>query len=488
VLKKLLLCALALPLMGQTVTTDYPGLGEVYPGVVESFGSAGNPYDTARNLYKYNDLTDLGKDSLGGADLIEVNTEFVSGAGPNGYSAYMLASSSQYAYMPDNASNSLGSGVSWAYACWINESAGLGSDSGFGGKGGNLTQSGEWDLYTDSTNGYVSVRMHDGSSLKNDQFPYTRTLNETFLVAGRYNATTNQLEAGVNGAFSGSPTTTASDGANDADDSYVGVGLDLMTGGIGPCLWYRSASGGQLLTDAVFASLYNGGKGKTCSELTATESTGLVSCWTLAENGGPYSDSVGTNDLTAVNAPAQTVGLVSQPKSDMGLVIIRDGSSYLTGPFTLPTESFTFVMWEFLGTGVNSALFSVSTAQGAGTSVFYPYFWTITTPRLQVAIQDSVSGSSVAVCLGLSNNNGWKMLSGGYDATTKKAWCWINPNDTAIEGSALTNGASTAGAYLNVGKNGGLFGSVQDHLAFWPRRLTVPELTELWNNGDGKFE
>lgn len=99
---------------------------------------------------------------------------------------------------------------------------------------------------------------------------------------------------------------TANNGTCDFGIGSRGDTYSTFDGVIDTTIHYE----GGFPSSAVRTSMYNGGDGKTCGELTAAELTNAVACWDMTEDGGPYLDSIGSNDLTAVNTPTQVEGLI----------------------------------------------------------------------------------------------------------------------------------------------------------------------------------
>ncbi|KKL11866.1 hypothetical protein LCGC14_2541500, partial [marine sediment metagenome] len=123
------------------------------------------------------------------------------------------------------------------------------------------------------------------------------------------------------------------DGVDQAKDFTLAAHEGGATGSnaiLSSVVFYRSASGGDALTDAVTTSLYNSTKGKLCADMSGAELTNRVGCWDMTEDGGPYVDSQGSNDLTGINTPTRDAGLVERSDSGMSVHGIAASTQRLT--------------------------------------------------------------------------------------------------------------------------------------------------------------
>lgn len=484
--------------------TKYPASGYGNNHYPTNAAVASSVYDDATSCWSFNDPSDLGNDDCGSNDLTEVNTPTATG-GALGYAMEVVSASTEYADADDSADTSIGSGVSWGFAGWIRVDT---SDTrAVFGKGDAMDTEGDFDgVFT--LGGVFTCRLIDSAGAKTDTHG-TVTAGAREFVSCRYNATTNELEAGEAGSWSGSATSTASDGADLADKLTIGAntgGANPTNGVVGPVWWYRSASGGEVLTDAYATSLYNSGKGKTCAD--TTETTNLVSCWEMDEDGGPYVDSVGSNDLTAVNTPTRTAGLVSTGTastavSDMALhsSATADNRLGLTN-----TDGSTFSFGDINTTGeLTVAFWANSTIATAGhlTTMYNPnsyYQWGIangwgSAGRWKLTVYDGVAAECAALIAAedaLSLHQ-WYLVVARIDTTSVS----LRINDGSVTASCTPdswtpNSMTTGGGGKDFGVGGDhatsqSYTGSMDNYAIWTKKLSAADETTMYNSGAGTF-
>ncbi|KKM98601.1 hypothetical protein LCGC14_1156310, partial [marine sediment metagenome] len=217
---------LSLAAIGMFATADIctnPKLGNCQAGGfgVESVAAAlADLYASATAVWSFNDIADLGNDDVGTNDLTLVNTPTAKG-GALGYAAKFAAASTQYARTTDGDSDGNldpGSGVSWGFAGWdvVHTTGGVAkailSKSGVG-----PGASGEYDAYFRGATaaGTFNCRFHDGTSAKEDTtVDVLPGLDSRFFFHCRHNATSNELEAGLDASWTGTATATAGDGVD----------------------------------------------------------------------------------------------------------------------------------------------------------------------------------------------------------------------------------------------------------------------------------
>lgn len=285
-------------------------------------------------------------------------------------------------------------------------------------------------------------------------------------------------DAAVSAAFD----TAVDDTANDLTIAlFAGAYTD---GTIGPCyIWNAQVS------SANRTSIYNSGKGKLCGDLTDTEKTNMIHCWDMTENGGPYADSIGSNNLTAANTPTRAAGLVERSDSGMSGYFSRAGESYLYRANTAAlniTQDFTIAVWINKSIPIASSLNAVAGTQ-SGTAAG----WSLkmdSTEKLRWDIYGSDDGLAYEIT-GTTTGE-WYLAIADYDYSTKTLTLLMNNgNFGALRTDTISANPTVGSANFNIGWDnvyqkwdGGI-----DNLAIWQRLLTSDEKTALWNAGAGDF-
>ncbi len=466
---------------------DVGGSGTFHPGLMNYAASI---YADAFAGWTFDDLADLGNQDFGSCascNLTEVNTPTATG-GALGYAAKFTSASSQYASVSDPAGGELdpGSGVSWGYAGWgIIHTAG--SNKAIISKALVLAASGEYDNFYVAAGGAHNCRFHDGTSTKLDGITPLPLVGSRFFYHCRYNATANELEAGFDATWSGSPTSTAGDGADQARAFTVaahdggGEAADLDLNSI---VFYRSASGGEVLTDAMATSLYNSDKGKLCADMSGAELTNRVGCWDMTEAGGPYVDSQGSNDLTGVDTPTRSNGLVERSDSGMsGRVLNADGSYFEDTSFVVDYSTGLWVacwvndgvgdagsevLWRVSDAGIEGILLSL------GTNVF--------TGTVKADVSQ-LTGTAAYT------QGQWHLVEAWWDSSDKKLYIAVDNSTTSS--SSATGRAPANSTRIRFGDDfgGGVvpFETAFDNCAMWEKTPTTVERDALWDSGAGTF-
>jgi|GEM_PF-5036163 len=379
-------------------------------------------------------------------DLTPVNTPTATG-GATGYAAMFNDATSQYANGPDMLVP--GSGVSLGILCWarMNDL----TVEAWMGKADDMGDEGEFDSYLDGTSLYA--RFHDGVGVKTDSVAHGLSAGDRAFLQFRYDATANAIEGGINGSWSGSPTSTAGDGTNTAHTLKVGANgaAAFAHMSVSSCVAYRSTSGGEVPSDAITTSLYNSGKGKTCGELTAAEQVNLVSCWDMDEDGGPYEDSVSPGYIWKVtagsswNSGAVSSAPVAAVDGGASYTAVAPGGGASWGAFGLTTntaitsfDDITFAVVQISTGTLNAYYDGVEVALGIDTVT--------TGEEVEVAIEDGsvvlkVEGSTVytwsespsfPLYVGVSPYQGGTSV---YRTTISE---WTNKTGTATGANPLT--------------------------------------------------
>ncbi len=453
--------------------------GSSTDGNVTQFGCSGSIYASATAVWSFNDPADLGNQDAGSCascDLIPVAAPTAMG-GALGYAAKFTSASSQYASVPDPAGGELdpGSGVSWGYAGWgIIHTAG--SNKAIVSKALTVAASGEYDNFYVAAGGAHNCRFHDGTSTKLDGITPLPFVGSRFFYHCRYNATANELEAGFDATWSGSPTSTAGDGADQARAFTVaahdggGEAADLDLNSI---VFYRSASGGEVLTDAMATSLYNSDKGKLCADMSGAELTNRVGCWDMTENGGPYVDSQGSNDLNGISTPTRDAGLVERSDSGMSVHGIAASTQRLTladnADISTGDIDFSWVCWANPTDVSSVVLVDKNDEYQIGIDSGNDWYF-----KGGAGASDTATDTGVTVVAGI-----WHMVAGGYDGTNY----WLRVDDgTRVNNVAGAPPSDTANglAIMSTSAGASYWDGAADNCVFWKEDRTDAELDALY--------
>ena len=422
--------------------------------------------------------------------LVPTNAPVATG-GALGNAAKFSTASAQYAEVTDPSDGSLdpGSGVSFGFAGW----AVIHTTTANKALVSKLTTGaieGEYDSYYTGETGSLTCRFHDGTSLKATALGSLPGLNSRFFFHCRHNATSNEIQVGLDAAWSGSPVSTLGDGVNQAIDFTVAAhegGSEAANVNLNTIVFYRAAAGGDALTDAVTTSLYNSGKGKTCADLTTGEKVNLSSCWSMTEDGGPYVDSIGSNDLIGFATPTRVAGLVE--RSDSGMSVYLDAA---IDPFLRSevdaispqnaTSGYTVAFWFNDRTTLQSTIFASNHTVGDQFSIV---------GTAGEALQGTyVGGSSInASSTGAYALDTWHLGIVWWDPSDSKLRVQLN-NATPV----VSSGTSTVipnplnANHWNIGAiaagNSDLF---VDNFLVFHQVLTSAERDTLWDSGAGTF-
>ena len=470
--------ALALLLLPQTIVYP-PGAGVDSAGVTPTLPQSG-VYADAIAVWTFNDPNNLG---------LEGNDASV------GFSADFETGSSQYAERADTADLSVGPGVSWAALAWIR----LESDSKYiFSKTEGATGSGDWESFY-AVAGDLFCKFHDGTAQRTSQMG-TLNAGVRYLVMCRYDATANEWISGIDAVLDSAATATVGDGADTTDKFYIGAqsGVTTMDGIVGPVYWYRSASGGEVPTDAQVTSLYNSSKGKLCADLSAAELVDLAACWDMTEDGGPYIDDIGSNDLTGQNTPTRAAGLTITGTGDPSL--------YLTEVNT-PTATGGALGYAFHGDGVsdqhgtvNDASLSVTDSDNYGACFWFratdsdalfasdkpsggfrQFLFYTASGNLRYFVGSAADGAEVVYTI-----NTRAFACGWHDGTSQR----LQVNNGSVDThTRITNHGSYDGTYVGT-RNDLVFdldGEVGP-MMFWKGGFPdAAARTSLYNSGKGKL-
>jgi hypothetical protein len=456
------------------------GVG-VGPTFGESISAVEKLYRSSLLRYSFNDPSNLGKASGGGNDLTE-STPVASG-GALSYAMKQLEASTQAGWILDNASLSLGTNIDFGFCAWVRP---LQTQAAHGEYIVAKTQveyylldntSDKWQFgVTDAVSGSSTAISTLGA-----------TVNRADFVCGWYTSSDGFANISVNDEtpvkdLSG-PITTPVDGTQSfAIGARNSVGGDgLVEGVIGPVYFYKGAV-------PPHTSLWNGGTGYSCATTPAALKTNGVSCWEMDENGGPYVDAWGTNDLTARNTPTQGPGFV--PRSDSGTALYLDSLSLTADATTAQIAAYTtgnprtYTFWA-LKTGEPWGEFveihaggyvSLRITGGGGASRYIINAWdnTNTLTCQAIAAADELN-QWVHYTVRLTATECSISIDAGRlsatDALYPRAGAPANPADDFAMGSGWTPATP----------------AVIDNFAVWGENLSAAKEDELYEAGAGTF-
>jgi hypothetical protein len=447
--------------------------GQPGPQDGSQFGAAASIYDSATACWSFNNTSDLGNDDCATYDLTLVNTPVGTG-GANGYAAQFAQASGQAANGADVLS--IADGDVQAFAAWVKVDtltnlAILSKD-----EGGDSVE--EYDFYLSVTTGYPNFRIWGDSTNTTATHATNAGDGGRHLVMGWYDSSDRKTYVTVD-AETPTASTALPTGVLDAGTALFKVAdsryLPLFDGNVGPVMAWDGIPDAATRT-----SLYNSGKGKTCADLAGAELTNLVSCWEMDEDGGPYADSIGSNNLTGVNTPTRAAGLVE--RSDSGMGFDAGTTAYFQASTIVGTGDFTVCTWS--AEPLSNTHYIAQESAGA-THEFIFYGHSTTGGRYYIEVYDSSSGSSAVVQDSLGLTAEWRLICGGYTESTKKSWISVNAADKTVSSTALSNGKRNTGTNFFV-SNGAAISS-GDNTAVWLKELTDADIDALYDSGAGDF-
>lgn len=209
--------------------------------------------------------------------------------------------------------------------------------------------------------------------------------------------------------------------------------------------------------------------------------TGLVAYWKLDEASGNAADSVGSNTLTAVNAPVSAAGQVGNARAFVAASqqALRIGSPAGIAP---GTSDFTVSFWIKLTGTANQVFFSW------GNQVSnQPYMWFgIQGATLRIQAIDGLSGYSLLAPPTSYSTNTWHQITLTFDrdnvVTNYKNG--VSQTTHSITGN---QGNLTPLAGLGIGNystsNGAPVDGAMDEVKIWHKALSGAEVLLDYNNG-----
>lgn len=244
----------------------------------------------------------------------------------------------------------------------------------------------------------------------------------------------------------------------------------------------------RVLSASERTSIYNTGAGKSYSELTTAEKSGLVSYWNLDETSGTRADSHSSgNDLTDVN----TVTSVNTGPAGVAAVFVSASSEYLSraANTALPnaTADMSVAYWvkppaagftagqAILNYGQFGVAHNWETRTASAGGVFFDV-WDATPARI-------ASGSVTGLVA-----NQWNFVVATVNNATKTVTVY---RDTVVGTPAswtveTPDSASRPFAIGGYGGGGGYFDGQIANVGTWTGVLSAAVRTSLFNAGVGK--
>lgn len=197
---------------------------------------------------------------------------------------------------------------------------------------------------------------------------------------------------------------------------------------------------------------------------------GLISYYKLDEGSGTIIDIYGTNNATN-NGALNTTGRINSAydfESTEGDYIESGANSGLSN-----NQARTISIWIKKESNVTAQIFTI----GASGSL-----WTI---RLGGGGTDLTldydTGGNTASNITIWDTN-WHHIVGIYNGTNGKMY--VDGNITADEVDSVNTNSSHIFLSRNIGASD-YFDGLIDEVGIWNRTLTLSEISDLWNGGDG---
>ncbi len=374
----------------------------------------------------------------------------------SGNAAAFTAASTMFLSIADNASLSMGAGVSFTLAGWVWFN-GLGTVQGVAGKSVTtvalLALLGEYVLYKDAAD-KINFYVSDGATAVTTPSTGTVTASAWHFVVGRRDGVNISVSVD-NGAFANTASSVA---AQDSTGAFVLGGVDAA--GTTPLdgkmdavgLWKRA------LSNAEVTQLYNGGTGLRYQQLDAGLRTTLTSWWDLEEPTGTRVDSVGANNLASNNSVGITDGIALSAAVDADAVRQWNGGS-LTATQSTGTKRPLYKANILNGKpvlrfdGVDDALVTAAVVTNSVVFTIAGVFKITATGVAQVPVSNGVAGTNgYELLVDSTNARGVNIASVANcidAAVTASAEVWVALRDTTVQlfingtNASLTNASST---------------------------------------------
>lgn len=463
--------------------------------ILGRLGAAGSTLlDGLIHYWTMDEASGVRADSVGSADLTDVNTVGSSLRGPKGVAAISSAATTEY--LEKTSFPSLGS--AWSAAIWVRPAVLTPLESEYPcvlslqntNSGGHWASDTVFSLHRVSADGtWTPIAGALNDSFSQPVIPFAAAEWSLIVLTFDYDGD-KKLHASVNGgtevlgaAVTG-PQTDAAAKLRICSGSHV---VTASTGNVGPVgLWSR------VLTEAERIALVNSGNAKKYADLTAAEKVDLVSYWNLDEASGTRADSHGDNDLTDNNTVTSGTNLGAINNRAVMNVAASYGEYLATSsPLTIPAEC-SISFW----------------AKADNAAVGHTLLYSVTgwTGDVQFEIYAGAGSGVVNALYSVNNVSGYAYAYA--PAATSGVWnhyvitragdnsdCTIYRNGVAVStfvpgaGAGVPNGSPVV---TKIGTNDGLIVTETtwrtDEFAIWDRVLTTDEIAELYNSGAGKFQ
>jgi hypothetical protein len=207
----------------------------------------------------------------------------------------------------------------------------------------------------------------------------------------------------------------------------------------------------------------------------------LISYWKLDEASGTRADSVGANNLGAVNAPVGASGKINN-----GALCVAASSQYLqisSNPsLQVAGTDFTFSAWVKLASAPTSLPYIIFGKGTSGTPEYAMFYF----PSTGFQFFTQAGGSSAASSGSVVANGVWTHVVSWFDFAS--SLCHIRINDATTYDAAATNTVGLGVAQFCIGAISDptwFCDGMIDEVGYWKRLLTAQEITALYNGGAG---
>jgi hypothetical protein len=220
---------------------------------------------------------------------------------------------------------------------------------------------------------------------------------------------------------------------------------------------------------------------KTLAATGTTLKTGLVSWWSFDSTS--WSDSHGSNTLTANGSPTSTTGLKGNAFN------VNAGANYLTcasnSTLQVGGTDFSIAVWVHRGdTSFDRDIINKRTGSAGGEEYVIYVRAIADSLKVNFEISDSISSHTLVSTTGISND-GWHLVICTHAVATGVMTVSVDAGtrDT-FTASAVTIPTVTGPLTIGNGPNNGWYDTL-DELGFWKKVLTTTEETALYNSGAG---
>ncbi len=435
-------------------------------------------------LWRFDDPTDLGLDSAGSNDLTPVATPTAAG-GALGYAADMEKDTAGYATIVDNSDFDPGA-AGRGFCVWLRPET-LTSNDYFLSKQGSLVANSDFNIFV-SSGGVVILSFVDssgaGSISVSSGTAFLSAGTRTFLCGwwdgGGDDKAHLEINSDANIKTGASTMTAANNGIANFYVAAISSQLGDYDGSVGPLIWYENG----IPDVTIRAALYNSGKGKLCEDMTAADKTNAVACWDMTEDGGPYVDSIGSNDLTGINTPTRADGLVERSDSGISVNLVAASSQALTivdnASLSLGADTPVCVAAWINPTSVSINQNFVGKGTGS-TAPGIEYWLYAISGSMRFVVSDGTTFNFAEVA-GLTANV-WHLVIGCHDPVLDVVTLEL---DAVEDSTAHAIGTQDLTGTFAVGKSGSLNESfvsgAVDNVAIWKIVLADVERDILLNN------